>query len=289
MPNNIELIKKYVPLLDEAYRKASLTADLDGNPELVREGANANELIIAKMSMDGLANYSRSSGYVDGNVELTWETVKCNYDRGRKFHVDDMDDAETAHLAFGRLAGAFIRDRVAPEIDAFRLAAYASEEGIGSATGALTTGANVITALRAASTAMDEAEVYAENRILYITPTLRGLISDLDTTKSREVLNKFSKIVEVPQSRMYSAVQLKDGVSEDQKAGGFAKADGGVPLNFIIVQKDAVIQFPKHVVPRVFDPSVNQNADAWIYTYRNVGIADVYENKRSGIYVHKTA
>ena len=38
--NNITLAKKFVPLLDETYRLASLTSVLDGNPDLIRQGAN---------------------------------------------------------------------------------------------------------------------------------------------------------------------------------------------------------------------------------------------------------
>ena len=71
MPNSIALFKNYVPILDEVYREASRTAVLDGAPELARAGANAGELIIPKMTMDGLADYARASGYVDGNVTLT--------------------------------------------------------------------------------------------------------------------------------------------------------------------------------------------------------------------------
>ena len=92
MANDITLSKKYVPLLDEVYKLSSLTADLDGAPELARQGNNVNELIIPKISMDGLANYSRNGGYVDGDVTLTNETVKCNFDRGRMFQVDSMDN-----------------------------------------------------------------------------------------------------------------------------------------------------------------------------------------------------
>ena len=120
MPNSIALFKNYVPILDEVYREASRTAVLDGAPELARAGANAGELIIPKMTMDGLADYARASGYVDGNVTLTNETVLCNFDRGRMFTVDALDDAETAGIAFGRLASEFIRTRVVPELDAFR-------------------------------------------------------------------------------------------------------------------------------------------------------------------------
>lgn len=91
MANAITKFKKYIDRLDAVYKNASLTADLDGDATLVREGANANEIIVPKMSLDGLADYSRNGGYVSGDVTLTNETVAFNYDRGRKFGVDAMD------------------------------------------------------------------------------------------------------------------------------------------------------------------------------------------------------
>ena len=42
MANSITLFKKYIDLLDEVYKNASLTADLDGDSTLVRAGANTN-------------------------------------------------------------------------------------------------------------------------------------------------------------------------------------------------------------------------------------------------------
>lgn len=297
MPNSIELFKKYVPLLDEVYKLSSLTSDLDGAPELARQGQNASELIIPKIDMSGLANYSRNGGYVDGDVTFTNETVKCNFDRGRKFTVDTLDNLETAMMAFGRLASEFIRTKVTPEIDAFRFATYASISGVGTTAGAaLSTGANVITALRDAVNAMDEAEVPSTERYLYITPTLLGLVRDLDTTKSKEVLDGFAKIVKVPQSRFYTAIKQLSGKvetissgSDDQTAGGYKKADSAKNINFMIIHKPAVIQYQKHVAPKVFTPEQNQDSDGWIFGYRNVGIADVYENKVAGIYLHKAA
>ena len=298
MANSIELFKKYVPLLDEVYKLSSLTSDLDGAPELARQGQNANELIIPKIDMSGLADYSRNGGYVDGDVTFTNETVKCNFDRGRKFTVDTLDNMETAMMAFGRLASEFIRTKVTPEIDAFRFATLASVTGISTTAGAaLSTGANVITALRDAVNKMDEDEVPSTERYLYITPTLLGLVRDLDTTKSKEVLDGFAKIVKVPQSRFYTAIKQLSGkvepVSEsstdDQTAGGYKKADSAKNINFMIIHKPAVIQYQKHVAPKVFTPEQNQNSDGWIFGYRNVGISDVYENKVAGIYLHKAA
>lgn len=289
MGNSITLFKQQITgVLDEVYKNASLTAILDGANELVQQGANANELIIPKMSMDGLGDYSKSAGYVNGDVTLTNETVACNFDRGRMFTVDSMDNIETAGIAFGRLAGEFIRTKVVPEIDAFRFACYAGASGISTTTAAnLATGAAVIAAIAAAADGMDNDEVPQSERYLFITPTLLGLVRDMDTTKSKAVLDQFAGVVKVPQTRFYTAIDQLDGTTSGEEAGGYAKASGAKNINFMIVHKPALIQFEKHVVPKIVTPEQNQSADAWKFGYRNVAIADVYDNKVKGIYLHK--
>ena len=289
MANSIALSKVYTNLLDEVYQQSSLTAVLESDATLSRQGANANEIVIPKLSMDGLADYDRNSGYTNGNVDLSWETVKFNYERGRSFQVDNMDNEETQNIAFGRLAGEFIRTKVVPELDAFRFSTYASATGVGLATGTLATGVDVINALRTATSSMDEEEVPMEDRHLFITPTLLGLVEDLDTNKSRELLSRFASITKVPQTRFYSAIELLDGKSPSEEKGGYKKAELGVELNFEIIHKPATLQFTKHAVPKIISPDMNQDADAWKYGYRNYGLCDVYENKTAGIYVHKKA
>ncbi|WP_395150795.1 hypothetical protein [uncultured Allofournierella sp.] len=289
MANSIELAKQYVPLLDEVYKVASLTAKLDGASELAQQGANANELIIPMMEMQGLGDYDRNGGYVNGDVTMTNETVKCNFDRGRMFTVDNMDNAETAGIAFGRLASEFIRTKVVPELDAFRFASYCGKSGIAKKQEDLSDGAAVVAALRAATTSMDEAEVPMEDRHLFITPTLYGMVQDLDTNKSREVLGRFATVTQVPQTRFYTAIEQKTGKS-GQEAGGYAKAGGAADINFMVIHKPALIQFEKHVAPKIVTPENNPDADAYKFGYRNVGIADVYKNKVAGVYAsHKTA
>lgn len=299
MGNSITLFKKYIDKLDDVYKQSAKTAVLDGDSTLVQMGANTNEIVIPKISMDGLGDYSRNSGYVDGDVTLTNETVKFNYDRGRAFSIDNMDNEETAGVAFGKLASEFIRTKVVPEMDAFRFAQYAGTTGISKvSTGAtLSTGADVILALRAATNKMDEDEVPTENRILFITPTLDGLIQDMDTTKSREVMGRFAEKVLVPQTRFYTAITLYDGKTDtssqdkgvNQKVGGFVKAAAGKDINFMVIHKPALLQYTKHTVSKVITPEENQSADAYKFPYRAYGLADVYENKTAGIYLHHKA
>ena len=285
MPSNsITLFKKYVPLLDEAYKLASLTSVLDGPADMAREGANAGEIVVPDMVLQGLVGYSRNNGYTDGTVTLANTTYQCNYERGRMFTVDNLDNAETAGVAFGRVAGEFIRMHVAPEIDAFRIAKYAGTTGVGTVSADLATGADVVAALRVAANAMDNGEVPVDQRYLFIVPSLYGLIEDLDTTKSRAVLARFEQIIQVPQTRMYSAVSLSTS-----GAGGYAKTSAGKNLNFLAVHKSAVLQYNKHVAPKVVTPEQNPTADAWKFGYRVCGIADVFKNKKAGVYAHLAA
>ncbi len=292
MANAITLFKKYISLLDEVYKNAATTSVLDSDAALAQQGANANEIIIPKLSMDGLADYSRNGGYVGGSVTLTNETVTFNYDRGRKFSVDAMDNEETAGLAFGKLASEFIRTKVAPEMDAFRFATYAGLTGISkvSAGATLSDGAGVISALRAATTKMDEDEVPMEGRLLFITPTLKGLVEDMDTTKSREVMGRFAQLVLVPQTRFYTAIDLQDGTTSGEEAGGYIKnATSGKDINFMVIHKPALLQYTKHTVNKIITPEQNQTSDGWMFFYRAYGLADAYDNKLAGIYLHHKA
>lgn len=288
MANSIALFKKYIDMLDEVYKVSAKSSVLDIDGSLVRAGANANEVVIPKISMDGLADYSRSSGYVNGNVTFTNETVQFNYDRGRAFTVDAMDNEETAGLAFGKLSSEFIRTKVVPEMDAVRFATYAGVSGIGSASGALSNGLDVLAAITEANNAMDEAEVSTDGRYLFITPTLHNLINAVDSYKSKAMLDKFSAVVDVPQSRFFTAVDLYDGKSSGETVGGFVKdPSSGKNINFMIIQKSAVIQFTKHTVNKVISPADNQESDGWKFFYRAYGLTDAYENKAAGIYLHK--
>ncbi len=284
MANSIALVKKYADKLDDVYRQASLTNILESSAATVRQGTNANEILIPKIDMDGLADYSRSGGYVDGDNNLAWESVKFDYDRGRAFSVDAMDNEETIGISFGMLSSRFVRDRVVPEMDAYRFAKYAGKSGITVKAEELTEGTGVCSALTAANIVLDEAEVNAEGRILFITPTLYNLVNALDTYKSKAMLEGFSTIVKVPQARFYTAIDLLDGKTSGEEIGGYKKATNGKNINFMIIEKSAVMQFTKHVVNKVISPEENQSADAWKFFYRAYGLTDVYENRVKGIY-----
>ena len=286
MPNSVEKFKKYTTRLDKGYQQSAKTSVLDGDNDVVRMGANAGEFLIPLIDMDGLGDYDRNKGYPEGSASIAMQVKKCDYDRGRRFTVDTMDNEETAGLLFGQLAGEFIRTKVVPELDAYRFAKYASIDGISSDTGDLYTGKEVLNALRKAKTQMQDNEVDLDDLLLFISPGLVGAVQDIDTTVSREVMKSFSQVIEVPRRRFYTAIDLINGRDDDELMGGFKPADGAYPINFLMLDKKAVIQYQKHIVNKVISPDDNQTTDGWMFFYRAYGIAECYNNKKTGIYLH---
>lgn len=283
--NSIELFKKNAPeLLDKLYKQESTTSDFDIDGALVKAGANANEIVVPKLDMDGLGDYERNSGYLDGDVNLTNETVKFNYERGRRLKTDAIDNEETGGVIMSSLSGEFLKTKVIPEVDAVRYATYAAVEGITDRTETLETGDAVYKAIAAVYDEMTNAEVPESNRHLRITSTLLGLVRDMDTYKSKELLDKFTSIKTVPQNRFYTAIDLLSGKDADgERIGGYKKADAASDINFMIFHKGAMLQFTKHNKMKVFTPDEDQDGDNYKWLYRLYGLNDVYENKVAGI------
>ena len=283
---SIALFTKYLNQVDFLYSETSKSAILDGNNAIVSMAKGCNEMKFPKITVDGLSDYSRTTGYEAGDMSIEFESKKPNYDRGVKFNIDEMDDEETEGILLGNTLGILEKEKVAPEIDAFRFATYASASGISTVAPAdLTTGEAVLNALVTATAQMDNDSVEMNDRVLFITPMLLISAENVDTTKSKAILSRFSSIVQVPQSRFYTAIDLKSKTADS--ATGYAKASGAKNINFMIISKSAVIQFTKHVFNKPLSPDNNPDGDSWVIRYRKYGIAEVYDNKRKGIYLHK--
>ena len=187
-----------------------------------------------------------------------------------------LDEAEATPV-FSALYAQFVRTKVVPELDAYRLGAYATKAGT-TVAAALSTGKAAIDAVATAKTKIKDAEANLATCYLFITPALKDMIDNLDTTASRAALNGWAGVIEVPSARFFKTIALQ--------AGSFK---GTTALNFLAVDKQAVIQFQKHTVNKIITPDQNQDADAWKFGYRTAGIAEVQDNKVAGIYAHTAA
>ena len=292
MTQSIALAQKFQPILDEIYKASSLTARMDAKTKPVNF-AGANVVQVFKTDPIGLGKYDRVSGYPAGQVVGSWETLTLATERGRSFVIDRMDDEETLGMAFGTLAGEFIRTKVVPEVDAYRFSKYASTASINAATPGTLDANGIIAALDAAKLELDKDEVPSEGRLLYISDNCLNL---LESKVSRFLGNenavdkrvtKYSgmEVIMVPQTRFYKGVTLNDGAAVD--AGGYAKTENtGKDINFMIIHPTAVLQVAKHDSLKVFTPEQNQTTDGWLMQYRLYHDAFVYANKLNGIYLH---
>lgn len=294
--NSIALITKANDMLDEVYKKASVTAILDTPNDMVKF-IGAKTAKMPKLSLDGLADYSRNGGYVDGNATLTYEEQTLDYDRGRKFVVDIMDDEETLGVAYGRLAGEFERTKVVPEADAYRFSKYYT--GAANKVEADLTSSTALEAIDTAMETLENAEVDLNSVVLFVNPTIYKYIKNddafsrrFDVQSGNPTLNRNFitldeiPVIRVPQGRFYTAINLLDGSSQGEEAGGFEVDATGKAINFMFVDRNAVLQILKRHVTQIISPEANNNSDGYIVKKRVYQGAGVYENKTAGVYVH---
>lgn len=293
MANSFDLVTKFQPILDEIYKSASLTARMDAPTKPV-DFLGAAVVKVFKTSVVGLGTYSRAAGYPVGDVTGTWEALTLAAQRGREFSIDRMDDEESLGMAFGTLAGEFIRTQVAPEVDAYRFSKYASWSGIQEvAAPATLTSGTVLAAIDVAKAALNAQDVPAEGRILYVSDTVMGFVEGAVTRSlanesavdRRVKLFDGMDVIMVPQTRFYKGITLDAGAATN--AGGFSKtAVTGRDINFVLLHPTAVLQATKLAALKIFSPDENQDMDAWKIQYRLYHDAFVYVNKVNGVYSH---
>lgn len=285
--NNIAFARNYTSVIDEVYQRASVSGVLNSGRRMVRAGHNAKEILIPKISVTGLGDYTRNVGYKTGAITYEFETKTFNYDRGIRLFADVMDVEEAGvNDCFVEAGAELQRTQVAPEADAFTFAQIAGHTGVTVTPEDLSeaTATDILQTLRDVTSAMDEKQVTLGSRYLFITPTLKGVLDDFsyaNPTMSNRVLERFARVIEVPQVRFYTKIDLKSGDTEF----GYAKASTGKDINFMVVEKSAVIKFDKHVASRVFSPDELESLDSYMMKYRKYGIVELFDNKLDGVYV----
>ena len=297
MANSIALAEQYTGILDEKYKKSSLTANLEVNGEFLRDFDNAGTIQILSVATDGLGDYDRANGYPAGSTTATWASHTIDNDRAQKFQIDSMDNAEAGGRIFIETARQFMMQEVIPEVDAIRFSKMASS-GTTPVEAALADGDAYLAAIDTAVLAMDDAEVPEENRVLYLSNTGFSLLKNASKiTRQFETSNAGGKVIErrfweldgmrvvkVPKGRFYNGITLDDGTG----GGGYVKTvTTGRDINFQIVHGEAVKAITRHVKVRVFTSDVNQDGDADRYDYRIYHDLIVPANKTAGVYTHQ--
>lgn len=298
--NTIETASLFQKTLDKAAVADATTGWMEANAGQVIYTGGA-EVKIPKMSLQGLGDYDRDNGYLQGSITLEYETRKMTQDRGREFMLDAVTVDETNFVATAAAAmGEFQRAYVVPEIDAYRISKIATEAIAAAKDGMITygytpgaTGTSALRMLKEAIAAVREN--YTGSLICQATA---AFITELELELAGHIQSiSFSKggvdtrvpgvddvpIILTPANRMYTAITLNDGKTSGQEAGGYKKGTSAKDINFFVCPVTTPIAVSKQDVMRIFDPAVNQNANAWKMDYRRFHDAWVLDNKLDSI------
>lgn len=290
-------VDRYTQLLDGILEAGPLTNDLNMNGNLVGELSGAGQIKIAKLGLQGLADHTRGGGFTTGAINLDWETVTLAYDRDRAFSIDAMDDDEREMIVTANVMGEFARTEVVPEVDAIRFAKLAAGAGtIGTPTTFSTADAAKAELLTAEEAIEDFGGVLGDC-LLYVSPAYKKLLrmavpyefeSGVDPNTTFQTFDGM-KIVTVPSTRFYTAIELLDGKTVGEEAGGYTAAATGKGINFMLVNPACASAITKHEKLRYFAPDTNQTDDAHLWQYRLYHDLFVYANKADMIYLSNQA
>lgn len=294
MPNILEYAKIFQQELDKQVVAQATSGWMEDNAGLVKYNGG-NEVKIPVIEMDALGDYDRANGFVEGSVNLTYETKIMTMDRGRTFMLDRMDVDETNFVATAaNVMGEFQRTKVVPEIDAYRYSSIASqviEKGV--AVGGYTPSeSDILKKLREDIYAIYDVAgeiplVIIMNMqvaaILENSTELSKTLSVIDFTQGdiktsvRAIDN--NPIIKVPSLRMKTKYVFYDGKTAGQEAGGFVADAEAKNINWIITPRTAPIAVSKTDKIRIFEPDTNQKADAWKIDYRKYHDLWIKENQ----------
>lgn len=233
--NNLgNMVEKYTTRLDQQITVGTCTADLNMNQDLLGEMTGAGVIDVATIAMDGLADHVRGRGFVRGGAELKWTPYQLEFERDREFVIDELDDAERLRIVTANLMSEFNREKVIPEIDAIRFARMA-ENAANMDAATYTTPQQAFDDLLLAEECMEDNGVQLSGCILYCTSKYKGLLRKAQPYRmgQGEAPNgKFDtfddmRIRIIPANRFMTAIDLLDGTTAGEEAGGYKIASGG--------------------------------------------------------------
>lgn len=319
MANNIQLIEKYLPeVVDKVLATESKTALLENGQKFIDLNfKEAGYVRILSILMDGLSDYYRVNhvgvagslayahdnqnngadfrdGYARGNTSATWEIFQLQYDRGKQFLIDYLDNEETAGSIIANLLGEFLRTKVIPEIDALRFSKIAGKAnaGLGNLVTETSFTNTILAKWNTAFEWLTEHEVPEEDQVIFCSPSiytelqnsteLTRYITQEDFRSEKGVTFKLQAyngrpIVVVPSDRFYTDIVIG--------ANGYYPSANSLVINYIVCSKKAVVPVVKLNKSKVWSPETQDDFDGYKVNVRLYHDVFVPKNKVPAVYV----
>lgn len=249
-------------------------------------------------------NTANGFGYQKSAMRLVWEefTLKC--DRAAAFQVEKFDNEESGEQLVGLGVTEISRTVIVPEVDAYcfsTIASYCTPSLGNMVYETITNKAELSTgeqrplkALNAAFLYFANHEVPVKDQIVFCSPDfINALRETNEVTKflgqedfkegkdiNFQIFNyQGRKLVETSPDRLRTQIELY--------GGGYKWAAGSLPINFLMVDKAAVIHVVKYEKVKVIGDDLNlagQGFDGYTIFARIYHDVFVPDNKRMGLY-----
>ena len=300
MANDFSYIEKTLPrVVDKVFAKESVTERLMGDSDLKLDFLDAKTVKVFKLASTGLYDYKRGGHGQDnsrGSAQSTTETFTLSQERYSEIPLDKLDTLDDGETVLGHLAQEFIRTKVVPEFDTYRLSKLASYTNEIFGNRIVKSSASLNNAILAEFTKafqwMSEMKVPEADQVIYVNPSVMAqirtsseLIRYLSQSELKGDVNftieRFMgrEIVEVPSDEFMTDATMGNGV--------YGPAASSKVINFMVVDKRCAIIVKKLDFAKVYDSS---NGGAYLgyvgYLLTNLYYHDIFvpENKRAGIY-----
>ena len=301
--NKIETAAIFQKELDKAAVEQATSGWMEVNQDMVKYSGGA-EVKIPDLSLDGLADYDRKEGFVEGSVNFSYQTMKMTQDRGRLFTIDENDVDESGFvLTASTIMGEFQRTKVIPEIDAYRyskIAASCITAGRKSE-GYTPTEADVLQKLYYDIAAVQEVAGTNTPLVITISSAVSAILNMSEKISKKIDVTDFQKgdmtfkvrsldgvhpLIPVGSGLMKTEFQFNDGKSGDQTAGGFKAAEEAKNVNWMISPRRGPIAVSKTDKMRIFTPDEYQKKRAWAMDYRKFHDLWITKNKLAQCWVN---
>jgi len=169
------LTTKFAPLIDEVFVPAQIT-DAGTNQNYKWDGAKTID--VTGIVTQDLADYDRGTGF--GNftsIDNTSQVLTLRKDRYFNISLDRMDEDESV-LNAGNIMSAQLKEKVQPEVEAYRLAEIIDGTTAGNkiTAAAKLDKTNAYEEFLRVNEKLDDALAPATGRVAYVTPAFYNLI-----------------------------------------------------------------------------------------------------------------
>ena len=254
-------------------------------------------LKVPYITTSGYKNHARTGAFNSGSLTNDYQTLTLSHDRDVEFFIDTMDADETKRaLQVANITNVFESEQAIPERDCYTFSKLYADFVAASGTPDTTvlSTSNILGTFDDLMSAMDDASVPEEGRILYVTPGTAKLLKEAqgltrmvnvatDGAAIRRYVHELDdvEIVTVPSARLKTSYDFTTGA---------VAANGAGQINLLLVHPNSVVARMRHRYIQLFEPGSDSRAgDGWIYQNRAYWDAFLLTQRKAGIAFNITA